>query len=34
MLRPERWARVELFGDLDGRRFELDSPRLVLVATK
>lgn len=34
MLRPERWSRVELFGGLDGRPFELDSPRLVLVASK
>jgi SAM-dependent methyltransferase len=34
MLRPERWSVVELFGGLDGRPFELDSPRLVLVATK
>jgi SAM-dependent methyltransferase len=34
MLRPERWSRVELFGGLDGRPFELDAPRLVLVATK
>jgi SAM-dependent methyltransferase len=34
MLRPERWSRVELFGGLDGRDFALDSPRLVLVATK
>ena len=34
MLRPERWSAVELFGDLDGRPFDLDSPRLVLVATK
>lgn len=33
-LRPERWSAVELFGGLDGRPFELDSPRLVLVATK
>jgi SAM-dependent methyltransferase len=34
MLRPERWSAVELFGGLDGRPFELDSSRLVLVATK
>ncbi len=34
MLRPERWSAVELFGGLDGRPFDLDSPRLVLVATK
>jgi SAM-dependent methyltransferase len=34
MLRPARWSTVELFGGLDGRRFELDSPRLVLVARK
>ncbi|HEV8440041.1 MAG TPA: class I SAM-dependent methyltransferase [Methylomirabilota bacterium] len=34
MLRPERWSSVELFGGLDGRPFEVDSPRLVLVATK
>jgi SAM-dependent methyltransferase len=34
MLRPERWSRVELFGGLDGRPFALDSPRIVLVATK
>ena len=34
MLRPERWSSVELFGGLDGRPFEIDSPRLVLVATK
>jgi len=33
-LRPERWSAVELFGGLDGRPFELDSPRLVLVVTK
>jgi SAM-dependent methyltransferase len=34
MLRPARWSTVELFGGLDGRAFELDSPRLVLVARK
>jgi SAM-dependent methyltransferase len=34
MLRPERWSQVELFGGLDGRPFALDSPRIVLVATK
>ena len=34
MLRPERWSTVELFGGLDGRPFLLDSPRIVLVATK
>jgi len=34
MLRPERWSAVELFGGLDGRPFLLDSPRIVLVATK
>ncbi len=34
MLRPERWSQVELFGRLDGRPFALDSPRIVLVATK
>ncbi|HET7875400.1 MAG TPA: class I SAM-dependent methyltransferase [Methylomirabilota bacterium] len=34
MLRPERWSAVELFGGLDGRPFDLDSPRLVIVATK
>ena len=34
MLRPERWSRVELFGGLDGRPFVLESPRIVLVATK
>jgi SAM-dependent methyltransferase len=34
MLRPERWSAVELFGGLDGRPFEVDAPRLVLVATK
>ena len=34
MLRPERWSAVELFGGLDGRPFDLESPRLVLVATK
>jgi SAM-dependent methyltransferase len=34
MLRPERWSAVELYGGLDGRPFEVDSPRLVLVATK
>ena len=34
MLRPERWSSVELFGGLDGRPFQVDSPRLVLVATK
>ncbi len=34
MLRPERWSAVELFGGLDGRPFDLDSPRLVLVAIK
>ena len=34
MLRPERWSHVELFGGLDGRPFDVDSPRLVLVATK
>jgi SAM-dependent methyltransferase len=33
-LRPERWSAVEIFGGLDGRPLELDSPRLVLVATK
>ncbi len=34
MLRPERWSKVELFGDLAGHPFGIDSPRLVLVATK
>ncbi len=34
MLRPERWSHVELFGGLDGRPFLLESPRIVLVATK
>ncbi len=34
MLRPERWSVVELFGGLDGRPFDLGSPRLVVVATK
>lgn len=34
MLRPERWSQVELFGGLDGRPFVLESPRIVLVATK
>jgi hypothetical protein len=34
MLRPERWSQVELFGGLDGRAFALESPRIVLVATK
>ena len=34
MLRPERWSHVELFGGLDGRPFALESPRIVLVATK
>ena len=34
MLRPERWSQVELFGGLDGRPFALESPRIVLVATK
>jgi hypothetical protein len=34
MLRPERWSQVELFGGLDGRPFTLESPRIVLVATK
>ena len=34
MLRPERWAQVELFGGLDCRPFVLESPRIVLVATK
>jgi SAM-dependent methyltransferase len=34
MLRPERWSDVALFGGLDGRPFQVDSPRLVLVATK
>lgn len=34
MLRPERWARVELYGGLDGTPFSLDAPRLVLVAWK
>lgn len=34
MLRPERWSGVELFGGLDGRPFEVDSPRLVFVAVK
>lgn len=34
MLRPERWARVELYGGLDGTPFSLDAPRLVLVASK
>ena len=33
-LRPERWSAVELFGGLDGRPLDLDSPRLVLVAAK
>ena len=34
MLRPERWSRVDLYGDLEGTPFSLDSPRLVLVARK
>jgi SAM-dependent methyltransferase len=34
MLRPERWSQVEVFGGLDGRPFGLESPRIVLVATK
>lgn len=34
MLRSERWARVELFGGLDGSPISLDSPRIVLVAWK
>jgi SAM-dependent methyltransferase len=34
MLRPERWSHVELRGGLDGRPFTLESPRIVLVATK
>lgn len=34
MLRPERWRRVDLYGGLDGSAFTLDSPRLVLVASK
>ena len=34
MLRPERWSQVEIFGGLDGRPFVLESPRIVLVATK
>ena len=34
MLRPDRWARVDLYGGLDGTPFSLDSPRLVLVARK
>ena len=34
MLRPERWARVELYGGLDGTPFSLDAPRIVLVARK
>ena len=34
MLRPERWARVELYGGLDGTPFSLDAPRLVLAAWK
>ena len=34
MLRPERWSQVELFGGLDGRPFVIQSPRIVLVATK
>src|SRR3989442_7197100 len=34
MLRPERWRRVDLHGGLDGSPFTLDSPRLVLIATK
>jgi len=33
-LRPARWSGVELFGGLDGRRLDLDSPRLVIIATK
>lgn len=34
MLRPDRWSRVELFGGLDGRGFDVDAPRVVLVAAK
>ena len=34
MLRPERWARVELYGGLDGTPFSLDAPRLVFAAWK
>src|SRR3990172_1274646 len=34
MLRPERWSRVEVFGGLNGPPFDLDSPRVVLVARK
>ena len=34
MLRPERWARVELYGGLEGTPFSLDAARLVLVARK
>ena len=34
MLRPERWRRVDLYGGLDGAPFTLDSPRLVLIASK
>jgi len=34
MLRPERWARVELYGGLDGTPFSLDAPRLVVAAWK
>ena len=34
MLRPERWARVELYGGLDGTPFSLDASRLVLAAWK
>jgi hypothetical protein len=34
MLRPERWARVDVYGGLDGTPFSLDAPRLVLVARK
>jgi SAM-dependent methyltransferase len=34
MLRPERWSAVAVFGGLDGRPFDLDAPRLVLVARK
>jgi SAM-dependent methyltransferase len=34
MFRPERWSRVECYGGLDGRPFGLESPRIVLVATK
>ena len=34
MLRPERWSHVDLYGDLEGTPFSLDSPRLVVVARK